>query len=78
MDKTIKTTEDEKITHYQKYKMTIDTNKKKWAKSERGKQLTRIRNLKYYYRKKNLYHPQLNPDGEFEKKYKRNNISYII
>ena len=32
--------------------------------TKRGRERTRIANKKYYYRKNNKYHAELNPDGE--------------
>jgi len=57
-----------------KYRETLKKCQARWCATERGKEMTRKRNLKYYYRKKNLFHPELNPEGEIENKYKRKNI----
>ena len=64
---------DNQIKIHIKYKDSIKKAQRRWAATERGREMTRIRNAKYYYRKKNLYHPEYNVDGEIEgKKYKRN------
>ena len=57
-----------------KYRDTLKRCQMRWRATERGKEKCRIRSLKYYYRKKGLYHPELNPEGEIEGKYKKTNI----
>ena len=59
--------------HYYKYKTTIDEGKKRWAKTERGKKLSRARSLRYYYKKKDVFHPIYNREGSIERKFKKNN-----
>ena len=39
--------------------------------SPEGKQKEKVRALRYYYKKNDLYHPELNPKGSIERKYKR-------
>jgi hypothetical protein len=35
-----------------------------YRQTKRGRERTRIANKKYYYKKNNKYHAELNPDGE--------------
>ncbi len=60
-----------------KYKDTLKRCQARWRATERGKEMTRRRSLKYYYRKKGLYHPELNPEGQIEGKYKKENVEQL-
>lgn len=68
----------EQVKLHIKYKETLKRCQKRWTQTERGREMTRKRNLKYYYRKKNIYHPELNVDGEIERKYKKKKHLNII
>lgn len=42
-----------------------------YFKTPQGREKHNRQQLKQYYIKKDQYHPELNPDGKIEKKYKR-------
>ena len=70
--------DQEPIKFTVKYRTTLKKCQKRWCATERGKEMNRRRSLKYYYRKKNMYHPELNPDGEIEGKFKKLNDTISI
>lgn len=45
--------------------------KKKWNRKYNALPDIKTRSRKYYYRKNDIYHPEHNPDGQVEKRFKR-------
>ena len=43
----------------------------KYFKTEHGRKKHNRQQLAQYYKKKDQYHPEINPNGKIEKKYKR-------
>ena len=48
-----------------------------YFKTPLGREKHNKQQLKQYYIKKDQYHPELNPDGKIEKKYKRQSKSQV-
>lgn len=49
----------------------------KYFKTEHGRKRHNRQQLRQYYVKRNQYHPELNPNGKIEKKYKRKSESKV-
>ena len=60
------------------YQKALSLNSsKRYCNSENGREKNKKSALRSYYKKNNLYHPELNIQGEIERKYKRSNMPKI-
>ena len=80
MNMDISNLDKKTIYHYAElYLLTVQKRReriKKYSKTEKGRENNKRRSKRFYYRRNDVYHPEFNPTGTKERRYKRSNVAH--